>query len=400
MPQTQIQKIFQCYENYLTSSAQPLKNKKAIDSITRCRTGDLGSSYYACEEKHDVIEKHHSCRHRSCSLCAGKQQHQWVEKQKTRLLNTAHFHVVFTLPHEYQSLWLYNEKAFASLLFQASQEVLMSLMRDDAHHGVEPGLVVALHTWGRQLTLHPHTHCLVTAGGLNKAGQWQSVGDYLLPIKLVKSLYRGKLQALIREAYEAGRLQLPPSMTDSEYQRLYRQAYRKEWSVRIEERYEHGKGVMLYLSRYFRGGPLKPSQIVEATSTAITFRYLDHRDKRKKLLSLSPKEWFQRLLWHVPPIGFHTVRHYGLYAGCATQKCGPLKVLLGTLDGLTLPANAQLESMLLSCKSCGRPVDIIFKRWRRVRKAFSLYRNTVAPSGFVQQDDETDIVNGLRLNSS
>lgn len=400
MPKKTIQNIFRCYESYLRESSQPLKNRKAIDSITRCRTGELGTSYFSCHEAHDVIEQHHFCRHRSCSLCANKQQHQWVEKQKTRLLNTAHFHVVFTLPHEYQALWLYNEREFASLLFKASREVLMTLMGDPKHHGVEPGLVVALHTWGRQLTLHPHTHCLVTAGGLNKTGDWQDTGEYLLPIKLVKQLYRGKLQSLIKAAYEAKRLALPTGMSEPAFLSLYRRAYKKEWSVRIEERYEHGKGVMLYLSRYFRGGPLKPSQITEVTSQAITFRYLDHRDKRTKVLALSPGDWLRRLLWHVPPQGLHTVRHYGLYAGCAHKKRAPLQAAFGTLEKIALAVNGQLENMVLSCKTCGQPADLIFRRWRRTRKAFSLNKAIVAPGGFVQQDDEADIANGLRLNSS
>jgi hypothetical protein len=189
-------------------------------------------------------------------------------------------------------------------------------------------------------------------------------------------------------------------MSEPEFLSLYRRAYKKEWSVRIEERYEHGKGVVLYLSRYFRGGPLKPSQITDVTAQAIRFRYLDHRDKRTKYLALSPQEWMRRLLWHVPPEGLHTVRHYGLYAGCAHKKRAPLQAVFGTLEKITLAVNGQLENMVLSCKACGQPMDLIFRQWRRTRKAFSLYKEIVAPGGFVQQDDQADIANGLRLNSS
>lgn len=158
-----IQKIFQSQYSRLADSKQPLKNIKAIDALAYCRTPEVGSTYYQCEEKHKAIEVHHSCRNRSCYLCAQKSRIEWIDRQRDRLFNCSHFHVIFTLPHEYLALWRYNERFFSALLFRASQETLVSLMRDKKYHGITPGIMTALHTWGRQLTLHPHVHCLVTA---------------------------------------------------------------------------------------------------------------------------------------------------------------------------------------------------------------------------------------------
>ncbi len=132
---------------------------------------------------------------------------------------------------------------------------------------------MAMHTWGRQLTLHPHIHCVVTAGGLDPQEQWKSTGKHLLPYRQIKALYRGRFQARIKEAYEANELTLPPDHARRDFHALYKAAYSKSWCVRIEEQYAHGKGVLVYLSRYLKGGPIHPSQIVRCDNEQIGFRY-------------------------------------------------------------------------------------------------------------------------------
>jgi len=253
---------------------------------------------------------------------------------------------------------------------------------------------MALHTWGRQLNLHPHTHCLVTAGGLNRQGEWQGVDDFLLPIRVVKSLYRGRFQDAIRQAYEQGELTLPPDMNDKAFWKLYRAAYQKQWSVRIEERYEHGKGVMLYLARYLKGGPLNPAQIKSCDSKNVVFNYKDHRDKRVKPLSLKITELLRRLLLHVPAIGVHTVRHYGLYASSSKAKREYCVEKLGDLSGINGGGGDQIGDMVLFCKKCGEPARRTHSIWRREKKGISL--NKKRATVLVQQDDEAHLACELR----
>ena len=142
-----IQTIFKAYENYLSSIPQPLKNRKAIYALTHCRTETMGTSYFSCKENHQPIQQHHSCRHRSCYLCAQKKRLEWIETQRARLFDVPHFHVIFTLPHEYLRLWRYNESFMTQILFRASQQTLQELMRDKKYHGA--------NQWGQ-------THCCPT----------------------------------------------------------------------------------------------------------------------------------------------------------------------------------------------------------------------------------------------
>lgn len=400
MSERALQEIFQSQYDELLSSPQPLKNLKAIDAISQCRTKAMGSSIFQCASRHKPIELHHSCRHRSCFLCAQKKRVEWIDKQKHRLFPCAHFHVIFTLPHEYLSLWRYNERFFADLLFSASRDTLM-LMEESKYHGVTPGIMTALHTWGRQMTLHPHVHCLVSAGGLNGSDQWEGIEQFLLPIKVVKSRYRGLVQKAIMQALESGELVCPPDQSWQNLRQHWSTVWKKEWSVRIEKRYEHGKGVMLYLSRYLKGGPMNPKQILHRNEREIRFRYLDHRDKRKKDLRLSIRDFTRRLLEHVPQVGLHTFRYYGLYAP-ATKRRRLLayRCLRGTSAGRNSPA---AKDVVLSCSICGAPAKRTHSFWKnKTSKAISINKKTASTTGagFVQQDDEDIPVGASVPNTS
>lgn len=357
----------------------------------------MGESYYACDEQHEGVRHFHSCRHRSCYLCAQRKRLEWIEAQKKRLLNTPHFHVVFTLPHEYLDYWRYNEAVFTQIIFKASQETLLELIGSERHWHCTPGILMALHTWGRQLTLHPHTHCLVTAGGLNAKGEWVEMDDFLLPGKVLKSLYRGKLQSLIKAAWESGELRLPGGTTEQDFWRTYRGLYRKDWHVRVQERYDHAKGVALYLARYCKGGPLNPAQIQASSAQAIELNYLDHRDRRTKRLKLTPMEFMRRVLQHVPVESLHTLRYYGLYSPAAKRKHAVAAERFGTVSQRACQV-IDLREMVLTCKRCGGPAKLRYQRWFTTRKGNSINREgggLGASSGYVQQVDAPDNANAV-----
>lgn len=395
-----VQKVFAAYHDQLKATRQPLKNLKAIDALVNCRTASMGTSYYACNDHHPGIEVHHSCRNRACYLCAQKKRVEWIEKQKQRLLDTPHFHVIFTLPHEYLSLWRYNESLFAKIIFKASQTTLMTLLSDERHGGIKPGILMALHTWGRQLNLHPHTHCLVTAGGLDRQGNWRSLNCFLLPSKVIRQVYRGTLQGLVKDAFESGELCLPTDMTREAFWDVYRSLYKKSWSVRIEERYEHGKGVLLYLARYCKGGPVNPRQLKRVDANVIEMSYLDHRDKRVKSQHLQPEEFIRRVLLHVPPKGLHTLRYYGLYAPAAKQDYRRCQKACGTL-AMVRPGS-DCSSTVLYCRTCGGAANLTC-RWRPSRaKGNSINREPSLKhraSGSVQRNDE-QLLAGSSYDSS
>jgi len=360
-----IQNIFRYYFARIKNKKLPLKDIKAAEAIMLCRTPEQGYNYLACPEGHEGKIQSHSCKHRSCPICADKSRQDWIESEKERLLNCSHYHVIFTLPHEYLNLWQYNRKWFTQAIFKACRDTLIELLEDKKYLGATPGILMTLHTWGRQLNYHPHVHCLVTAGGITKTNNWKTLeGDYLLPIRVVKALYRGKMQSYIKTALKNNDLKLPEGCSDNAMLSCINRLYKKQWSVRIQEKYKHGKGVVLYLARYMKGGPINPKQIISC-GNKVEFRYKDHRDQRVKRLSLRLDEFMKRILWHVPEVGVHVVRHFGLYASKSQKKRNRCREEIGGLKEAEVKTGKALDSTLdWCCEQCGSTLRCVFSVFR------------------------------------
>src|SRR5690606_14520910 len=125
-----------------------------------------------CTACGDERPAYNSCRNRHCPKCQSLAQARWVEKQAARVLPVTCFHVVFTLPAELRPLAKAHPEAIYTLLFAAASSTLLTLGRDPKWLGAELGVTTVLHTWTRDLSLHPHVHCIVTAGGLAPTGRW------------------------------------------------------------------------------------------------------------------------------------------------------------------------------------------------------------------------------------
>jgi hypothetical protein len=324
----------------LTQQARlPPHHWRAARQIAACRTAVLGGHIQRCDQGHLNGVWYNSCKHRSCPQCNQIRTEQWLERQRARLLDCPHHHLIFTIPHELLPLWRFNAAAMAGLLFRAVSQTLMTLTADPRHMGAVPGLLCALHTWGRDLALHPHIHCLITDGGLDEQGQWQSPRrSCFLPARVVMALFRGKFLALLRQGLRDGRLQSDPAGSKRSWDRCLNQLGRKKWNVRLETRYEHGRGLLAYLSRYVRSGPLSNRQILSLDRQQVRFGYFSHRDRvdegqRKPLRSLTFKltDFLQRVLWHIPAPRQQTSRSYGLYATTKTATLDQARQHFGQL---------------------------------------------------------------------
>jgi len=235
------------YAAYEQSHAVPDHVRRAVWALLACRTALLGGHVQACPEGHIERVWYNSCRHRMCPQCAWLQVERWLARQKARLLACEHYHVIFTVPHDLNDLWLANVAVMTRLLFASVHDTLLTLLGDPKYLGATPGIIATLHTWSQTLLLHPHIHCVVTGGGLNESGQWVAVGNgYLLPMRVVRALFRGKLLAAIRQGVVQGTLQLPAGQRRQPVENLLNKLGRTKWNVHIRERYPHGQGVLIY----------------------------------------------------------------------------------------------------------------------------------------------------------
>lgn len=291
------------------------REARAANCISNCYTAAIGAHVLSCPNGHGSVVQYHACRHRTCPRCAERAQHQWAQAQLERLLPCPHFHMIFTLPHAFIALWEFNRAWMNQLLFDCARQSVLELCAVPRHLGAIPGLLMALHTWGRTLNHHPHVHCLASAGGVDPQGQWRaSRPNFLVPLKPLQHLFRGKFLALVKRALDTGLLRLPPEQDGLHWRRAIARHYRLHWNIQICEPYSHGRGVALYLARYVCGGPLPRDRALDLTGNTVSFGYTDHRDHRRKTLRLDANDFIARVLWHAPPRSQHTVRHAGLYA--------------------------------------------------------------------------------------
>jgi hypothetical protein len=282
----------------------------------------------------------------------------WLAARIAQLLPCDHFHVIFTLPHELEPLWHVQRARMQELLFACVRDTLLELLGDAKYLGARPGVIATLHTWGRTLSFHPHVHCLVTGGGFMGSG-WRSVRNgYLLPVRVVRKLFRGKLLAALREALAHERLLLPAGFSRVRLESLLRLLGTRTWNVHLRERYAHGRGVLVYLGRYLRGGPISNRRLVALTDRAVVFRYTDHRDGRSKHLALPIEHFVQRLTWHVPEPRLHLVRYWGLYARDRSAEREAARAAISPAPpNATPPAvshHAQPAFADAPCATCGR----------------------------------------------
>jgi hypothetical protein len=334
-----LQTIFQdAYPAYEQTHLLPAHVRRAARALTQCRTAALGGHVQACPDGHVSRIWYNSCRHRSCPQCASLQTERWLAVQRPRLLAWDHSHVIVTLPHDLNPLWLANGAVLTTLLFHAVRATLVELLADPKYLGAQPGMIAALHTWSQTLVLHPHVHCLVTGGGLTSEGSWKAVRNgFLLPVRVVMAVLRGKRLAAIRQALAEEALVVPEGVRLQQLLNLLtRRGHprKTKWNLHIRERYRHGAGVVTYLARYLRGGPIKNTRLVTYDGTRVTFTCRPRQEEAEgstvpQRLTLPVADFLQRWLLHVPVPQTRVVRSYGLYHPTQAEALAVGRTALG-----------------------------------------------------------------------
>jgi hypothetical protein len=314
--------------------------REAAHYLMVCRTAVLGGHTQACPDGHYQRIWYNSCKHRMCPQCAYLQVQKWLAKQKTRILQCDHFHVIFTIPEELRFLWHFNTRLMTQILFTCSRDALFELLGDEKYMGAKPGIIASLHSWTKTLLVHPHIHCLVTGCGLSQSGELRSaVKDFLLPYDLIKDTFRKHVRKAILKALKRQDLVLPDGMRPQQVKNLMNKLGRKKWNVRICEKYPHGTGVLIYLARYLKGGPISNSRIVEVTDNNVTFNY---GRKRRELMTLPIDEFIYRFLEHIPQPNAILVRSYGLYCQNKKDELERCRAFLGQ-EPIEEPENIQWQ---------------------------------------------------------
>ncbi|MDD2411795.1 MAG: IS91 family transposase [Bacteroidales bacterium] len=299
-------------EIYKKSNILCVEQIKALNAISLCRTSMLGGHESFCESCGYVRNGYNSCRNRHCPKCQFIKKEQWVDKLASNLPPVKHFHFVFTIPHELNTLFMLNQGEAYNLLFKASAQSLMTLAAKNQHIGIQAGAVSVLHTWGQNLSYHPHIHMIVPAGGLSEDQmEWiYSSEKFFLPVKIMSLVFRGILFQLMEQAIKNETIKLSSDILNIAH--LKSICYKKKWVVYAEKPFSNVNGIVKYLGNYTHRVAISNNRLIEHDGHNVTFIYKDYKNNGiKKTIKLDANEFIRRFLQHVLPCGFCKIRYYG-----------------------------------------------------------------------------------------
>jgi hypothetical protein len=294
--------------------------RKASNAILNCRTAVLGGHQEVCTGCGTLSVSYNSCRHRACPKCQWPAQVKWVQKRMGELLNTTYFHIVFTVPHTLNPLFLSNDVVLYNLLMRCAWETLDQLARQPQWLGARPGMLAVLHTWGQKIDFHPHVHCVVPGGGVLPDGSWKPARKgFFIPVRVMSALFRGKFLAALKQMRQTGGLEYHGSAAaladDSAFKSLLGSLYKTGWVVYAKAPMGGPAQVLKYLGRYTHRIAISNRRILNIADGRVTFSYKDRqKNDQEKVLTVAVEEFVRRFLLHVLPAGFHKIRHYGLLA--------------------------------------------------------------------------------------
>ena len=294
-----------------------------LNALQLCRTAPLGGHKDKCDNNacgHEQFS-YNSCGNRHCPKCQISKQMLWAEDRMRDALNVKYYHVVFTVPDELNPICLLDSKVFYEAQFSAAWETLRSF--GYSHYGVETGAICVLHTWGQNLSLHPHLHCLVPAAGLTVRNDLKDIGNqgkYLYPVRQLSTVFRAKLLEKLKLQLKKCNLLSPQNQT------VIDQCFAKPWVVYCEPSLGNSRQIVEYLAKYTHRVAISNTRIKNIDDINVTFSYKDYADNaNQKLMTLTGVEFIRRFAMHILPKRFVKIRYYGILGSRYKQAVEPLK---------------------------------------------------------------------------
>ncbi|MEZ7499834.1 IS91 family transposase [Flavobacterium sp. Arc3] len=311
---------------------------RTLSAVRRCRTSALGGHIDGCDTCGNISISYNSCRNRHCPKCQGKNREDWIQARQSELLPVPYFHVVFTLPDSINVLAMQDPRLVYDLLFESAWATLKSFGKAKE---IQTGMIAVLHTWGQNLSLHPHLHCIVPGGGVDKNGNWKNIrgdGKFLFPVKALSKVFRAKYCAALQ------------AKSPDNYTRVKKQLWEKQWVFFAKKPFGSPKSVVEYLGRYTHKIAISNHRIKSIDTQNVTFDYKDYRVAGvKKQMTLTHQEFIRRFSLHILPKRFVKIRHYGFLS--STWKRQKLKLLQEKLKVKVLD-KVEKKPFLPKCPCC------------------------------------------------
>jgi Putative transposase/Transposase zinc-binding domain len=317
--------VFRAHQSDFLARWNPVlsrQQRKALKDIRDCRTAALGGRVQQCDRCGHRVILYNSCRNRHCPKCQASARARWLQQREAELLPVPYFHVVFTLPDQIGRLALQNQKQTYNILFRAAAQTLLETAADPRLLGASIGFLAVLHTWGQNLHLHPHLHCIVPGGGISPDGsRWIGCrkSSFFLPVRLLSRRFRKTFLRHLRQAFGKGALrffgEFQSLAEPAAFQTLCENAAQIEWVVHIKPPFAGPQRVLKYLARYTHRVAISNHRLRALEHGRVSFEWKDYaHHNRTKTMTLDAVEFMRRFLLHVLPTGLVRIRQFGFLA--------------------------------------------------------------------------------------
>jgi len=350
---------------------------RTLDSLRVCRTSILGGHKDRCDNCGEIRVSYNSCGNRHCPKCQAAKQAIWAEDTSRRIIDTKYFHIVFTVPDNLNPICLLDSKAFYTALFASVWDTLRSF--GYTQYGVESGALAILHTWGQNLSLHPHIHCLVPTAGYTLDGKFKRIGKkgkYLYNVKLLSKAFRDNMLKRLKKQLRERKQLLT-------YQTGIDKAWSRNWVVYSEPSFSDAEHVIGYLGQYTHRVAISNHRILNIDKQQVNFHYKDYRDKsRVKPTTLSGVEFLRRFCMHILPKGFVKIRHYGILGNRYAKRIVLLRKQNPVSSKEKEPLSDRLKRLtgfdMLLCPFCKKGHMHTFEELPRIRSPGSYQQTKIS----------------------
>lgn len=355
------------------------KYKEAIDTIRPnaneevhkvidCSDHNLGSSVYVCSKCDEVIFSHHTCKGKLCSSCGIKSQKIKTENILEKCISVKHRHITFTIPNTL-CMWFFNDLTTTDLLFSAVSDTIYSIVNGKIKNKRKydlkytPGFFAFLHTFGRPLNFNTHIHVIIAEYIVDKSKKGKKFEYFnydALSMRFMKILLDKMENFFGKDTFKETK------------NKMYLQ-YKKGFYVhnRLEDdgyKFKSIEELIRYLTRYCSRPAMAESRIIDYNGENVTFNYTDHKNEEYHEETNSAFEFITKLLRHLLPKGFKSIRSYGFYNKspkiCDTINCVISKEKTKIRRELLKWKNLILTSfnrIPISCPLCGQLMDCLFE---------------------------------------
>lgn len=315
-----IKQLLRDTREYWDHNGTPVHVRDTFWKIIKCGTIALGAEIFASETESKLV--FHTCKSRFCTSCGQRATEAWQEDLEAVLPDIPYVGITLTMPKEFRIILQQNQHILHGIPAMGAEAVQQWAW---ARYGVRLIVIVVQQTFGGLLNFVPHLHVMVSAGGLQEsASRWIHRLEY--DTRELMLAWRYAVGAFLSQACKKG--VLSSTLSSGEFLALLETQHEREWKVFVSRM--GSKAYRLkHDGRYIRRPPVAQHRLRRIGNDHVEYLAKDTRNKRFVLMQYTNEEFVDILIRHVPGLGLHAMRYFGLLAPrCKARLWAAIFVLL------------------------------------------------------------------------